>query len=110
MRRAQKGVVACVHRWRIAEPAGPTVAGCCRLCGAQREFRTVAEPAETWGGAVAVVKPSRRPPPQRKGDGLGPLVEPARVRCERCGMETRAGAPMAAHQRKHEREGGDGLD
>ena len=27
------------HRWRIAEPEGPTSPGVCGLCGAQREFQ-----------------------------------------------------------------------
>lgn len=29
---------ACTHRWRIAEPNGPTSPGTCSLCGASRDF------------------------------------------------------------------------
>lgn len=29
----------CVHFWRIAPPAGPTSAGVCLKCGAERQFR-----------------------------------------------------------------------
>lgn len=31
----------CIHRWRIAEPNGPTSAGVCRLCGATKAFGNV---------------------------------------------------------------------
>jgi hypothetical protein len=27
------------HRWRIAEPNGPTSAASCKFCGAVREFK-----------------------------------------------------------------------
>lgn len=31
----------CAHRWRIAEPNGPTSLGECRLCGATKAFGNV---------------------------------------------------------------------
>lgn len=30
-----------VHRWRIAEPEGPTSTGRCTLCGAERLFKNL---------------------------------------------------------------------
>jgi len=31
-------VEVCVHRWLIDSPQGNSSHGCCRLCGATREF------------------------------------------------------------------------
>lgn len=44
----------CTHRWRIAEPNGPTAPGICRLCGERRDFPTAHEgPSPARHGATA---------------------------------------------------------
>ena len=110
-RRAEQPVAACVHRWRIDEPSGPTVGARCRLCGAERSFATVWEPnATAWTreqpDATQVAVPVKRRPMQRPGDGLGQLEPPPKAECGICGLRTHWGAPMVSHMRKHGREGG----
>lgn len=33
----------CAHRWRIEPPNGPTVAGVCQKCGAEKTYATAPE-------------------------------------------------------------------
>lgn len=116
-RRAEKPVATCVHRWRIAEPSGPTVDACCQACGAQRVFRTVYEqPAEFKSDpGPGIPRPKAhhaagRRKPHKKGEGLAPLEAPPRVECPRCGLQTHWGAPMASHARRCARLAGEGRD
>lgn len=48
----------CTHRWRIAPPNGPTVAGVCRICGAEREFPTTTD-ENVWETGPAVRRARR---------------------------------------------------
>jgi hypothetical protein len=41
------------HHWLIGTPNGPTSAGRCRICGAQREFANSSEDT-AWGGAIGL--------------------------------------------------------
>lgn len=114
-RRAEKPVAACVHRWRIAEPSGPTVDARCQSCGAQRVFRTVYEqPAEFKSNPGPGVPLARDLPAaarrraRKAGEGLAPLEAPPRVECPRCGLQTHWGAPMASHARRCARLAGEG--